>query len=264
MTTTAELLLKTAELLKGVRYGVSTATGSATTLVDTAMDEPDDWFNGGTIWFLSGALIGKTAVISDYAIATKTFTVPTQSGATGSGTKYAALDANYNREALIAAINTALVALGPFDTIDDTLDVVADQEEYTIPTGMSNVKRIQVGGSDSAPYQWSAPLRHWKEIGGKIEIEYSSVAGMPAAGYPIRLIGEKQHAAVSADADAITAAVDPWRIALEAAYYAALTRSGYAENTDGTVKDTLERLDKLRMMNPPVVRRMSKDPTLSH
>lgn len=263
MTTTAELLLKTAELLKGVRYGVSTATGSATTLVDTAMDEPDDWFNGGTIWFLSGALIGKSAVISDYAISSHTFTFPTQSGASGSATRYAAADANYTREALIAAINTALVALGPFDTIDDTLDVVTDQEEYTLPTGMSNVKRIQVSGSDSAPYQWGAPLRHWKEIGGKIEFNYYSVSRMPAAGYPIRVIGEKQHAAVYADADAITAAVDPFRIALEAAYYAALTRSGYAENTDGAVKATLDRLDKLRAMNPPVVNRMPKDPTLS-
>lgn len=262
MTTTAELLLRTAELLRGLRYGTATG-GSTTTLVDTAMLEPDDFFNNGTIWFLSGNNIGKSAVVSDYSLTSHTFTFATQTAACAAADRYAVLDANYPREALVAALNTALIALGPFDYVDDTLDVVANQEEYTLPAGYNNVKRVQVAAGATAPFQWGTPLRHWKELNGKLHIDYSSVTRLPTAGTPIRIIAEKQHARVWADADTITDAVRMDRLALEAAYFAAMTRSEYTENSSNDGKDTLDRLEKLRAMSPAHVLRMCKDPTLA-
>lgn len=262
MATTAELLLRTAELLRGLRYGTATG-GSATTLVDTAMAEPDDYFDNGTIWFLTGNNAGKSAVITDYDLTSHTFTFATQTAVCAAADRYAVMDANYTREALVAALNTALLMIGPLDTVDDTLDVVADQETYTIPTGMSNVKRVQVATNTTAPYEWGTPLRHWHEKNGTLHIDYFSVQSMPTAGTPIRLIGEKYHARVWADADAVTDAVRQESIATEAAYYAALTRSGYNENSSDDSKNTLDRLEQLRAMNPVRVLRMSKDPTLS-
>ena len=261
MATTAELLLRTAELLRGLRYGTATG-GSTTTLVDTAMAEPDTYFNNGTIWFLSGNNAGKSAVVTDYDLTTHTFTFATQSAACAAGNRYAVLDADYTREALVAALNTALLMIGPIDTVDDTLTVVADQETYTIPSGMSNVKRVQVAGDTTAPYQWGTPLRHWHEKNGTLHVDYSTVQGL-GADAPIRLIGEKYHARVWADTDTVTDAVRQESIAIEAAYYAALTRSGYNENSSDDAKNTLDRLEKLRAMNPVRVQRMSKDPTLA-
>lgn len=261
MPTTADVLLRTAELLRGLRYGIATG-GSTTTLVDSLMAEPDDYFDGGTIWFLSGANAGKSAVLTDYDLATHTFTFAAQSAACAATNRYAVMDANYPREALVAALNTALLMIGPVDMVDDTLFVVADQEEYTLPSGMNNIKRVQAAGSLTAPYQWGTPLRHWYEKNGTLYIDAFSVPGL-TTNAQIRLIGEKYHPRVWADTDSVTEAVRLENIAVEAAYYAALTRSGYNENSSDDTKSTLDRLEKLRAMNPVYVCRMSKDPTLA-
>lgn len=262
MATTANILLKTAEFLRDLRYGTATG-GSTTTLIDTGLDEPDDdLFNYGTIWFLSGNNSGKTAVVTDYNGTTKTLTFAAQSLACASGDRYAVLNANYRREALVAALNTALSALGPFDDVytDATFIVVADQESYSIPTGYSSVKRVEFAQAAGAPYNWKINF-HWRETAGKIYLDRTTVTGL-TAGYAMRLHAEKAHASVWADADVVTDTIHPSSLALEAAYYAALTRSGFSENTDSATKSALERIVAMRQANPPRVYHMAKDPIL--
>jgi len=235
--TLAEILLKTAECLKGLRYSISTDTGTQTTLIDAAMDEPDGFFDGGTIWFLSGDLAGKTAIITDWDEDTHTFTFASQSIAPGNVIKYAAFDANYRRDALIAAVNSALSALGPLPTItvDATLVTVAAQEEYTLPTGVNNIKRVEIASNLTEPYGY-VENTGWFESGGSLWFDLETPA---TAGYQIRLYHEEAHDRVEEDDDVIDDLLHPDMVSWNAAVIALISRTGISENSEPHTKEML-------------------------
>lgn len=258
MTTAAAMIFQIANCLKALRRSTSTAVGTTTTLVDSRMDEPDGWFDGGSIWFLSGDLAGLSAIVTTWDLPTKTFTFPAQALAPGSGIKYAVMEKKYTREDLVQALNMALLALGPFDEVDETLLTVANEDIYTLPVGVSHVKRVQFATSKTEPYTWTNPYPFFSEHDGKLYLDAAHLYG--SADYKIRLVWEKQHADVYADADAVTDDVHPLRLAWEAAYHAALMRSGKAEQSDPTTKEMIAIANQMRVeMRRFPVRRI--DPT---
>ena len=250
--TLGNMILRTAECLKGLRYSTSTAAGTTTTLVDTGMTEPDEFFNGGTIFFLSGTLIGLSAVITDWDLATNTFTFSTQSGAPGSGVSYAALDANYPREALVQAINGALSELGHYPVFynEAAFVTVADQEEYTLPAGVYNVKKVFIAANDAEPYEFQENFG-WLESAGSLIFDMDTPAESDKR---IRIYHEAPHPIVTEDSDAIMDCIHPELLAWTAAYRAALTRSGYAENSEAYTKELLSfaQQKSLQMRKHPI------------
>ena len=235
--TLGNMILRTAECLKGLRYSVSTGDGTTTKLVDTTMDEPTDFFNGGTIFFLSGTLVGLTARISDWDLTTHTFTFSTQSGAPGGDCEYAAMDAEYPRENLIAAINGGLSELGDYPMIYENAAfiTVADQEGYTLPSGVFNIKKVFVGTTTSSPYDYAENFG-WVENNSSLFFDMDTPA---TAGMRIKLYYEAPHAKVMSDSDAINDTIHPDLLAWTAAYRAALNRAGYAENSEPYTKELL-------------------------
>ena len=213
---TAAILLDLAGLLGEVRRGTSTG-GSTTTLVDASCTEPDKYFDGGTLWFLSGANIDKSVKVASYAASTTTFTFETQT-ALVAGVKYAAAPSVYSRDMLLAALNSALIDMGLVMQRDESLVGVADQEEYDLPTGViaSNVKRVEVNGDISY---------HWRALGGHL---YFDAGYLPAADDEIVLWYAGQQASVSLDADVISDDINRIRLANAAGYYAVATRIGRA------------------------------------
>lgn len=161
MTTLFDAMLKTAENLRGVRYGVATS-GSSTTLVDTAMNEPDEWFDGGTLFILSGFNKGVCIPITSWDKNTHTFTIP-QIFTISAGTLYAAIDGGYyTREDMIRAINQALLALGPFDQTCESLLTASNTEVYELPDGVEHVKIVEIATAQSEPYEWGV-YPFWRE-----------------------------------------------------------------------------------------------------
>lgn len=235
--TLGNMILRTAECLKGLRYSVSTGDGTTTTLVDTTMDEPDEFFNGGTIFFLSGTLVGLSARISDWDLTTHTFTFKEQSGAPGGDCEYAAMGAVYPRESLIAAINGALSELGDYPMIYENASfiTVANQEEYTLPSGVFNIKKVFVGTSTTSPYDYVENYG-WVENDGVLLFDMDTPAN---SGYRIKLYYEKPHDRVMVDSDPIMDTIHPDLLAWTAAYRAALNRAGYAENSEPYTKEIL-------------------------
>ncbi len=70
----------------------TTSLGLATTLVDTARTESNDYWNNMTVLILGGAYKGQSRRISDFDLATNTITVsPAFNGAIASGVRYAIL-----------------------------------------------------------------------------------------------------------------------------------------------------------------------------
>lgn len=250
--TLASTMLHTAQCLKGIRHSLTTGGGSVTTLVDALMNEPDDHFNGGTIFFLSGTLAGKTAVVTDYDNTTKTFTFTTQTAAPGSGIRYAVMDATYSREDLSSAVNRALSELSPIPVVlDDAAFVtVADQEKYQLPTGVSNVRKVFIAANDAEPYGW-VENRDWFENEGYL---YFDVIAPSVADKQIRLYYEGAHTALTTDAGVVSGALHPDLVAWTAAYLASLIRSGLAENSEPHTKEivglALQQANRFRAMYP--------------
>ncbi|MFZ2470646.1 MAG: hypothetical protein WAW52_01765 [Methanothrix sp.] len=234
MTTLFDAILKTAECLKGLRYSTSTA-GSASSLTDANINEPDGHFKRGTLFFRSGLLAGKTAVISDFI--SGTFSFPAQTFVVDPGVSYAAMDSNYTREALVAAINSALSVLGPFPkiTTDATLLTVTNQEEYTLPVGVFNVKKVFIATSQTEPLNYQEN-KGWFEENGKLHFDMQTPS---TDGMQIKIYHEAPHPTVNLDTDTIMNAIFPDLLCWTAASRAVIVRMGIAENSEPHTKEML-------------------------
>ena len=201
MITLAKAMLEAARILTNVVESVATG-GSATTLVDSGFPYmPDgsnvpanDYFNAGTIWFLSGAIVGTAdavqKAVTDWDKATKTFTFATGT-AIAAAVRYAVCDRGYPGYVLEQGVIQALKALGNVPQIYENaaLVTVADQEAYTLPAGVYNLKRVEVAQETSSPYDYLRSYQ-WEEIGdvdGVGSLRFDRGFEPEDAGYRIRL-----------------------------------------------------------------------------
>lgn len=210
MTTLQSMTLDIATYLS--RPVRSTATGgSTTTLIDTSgvVNEPADYFATGVIWFLTGNNAGKSSPITTWNNTTKTFTFPTMAGACAANDRYAAGNLDYPRWKLQDSVNQALKRMGEVLKTDITLTTVANQQAYTLPAGVNDVKRVEVATFTAEPYGW-IPHFNWDTINGKIEFVNDSQPD--TAGYKIRLWYYGDHAELTGDTDAIDASLHPERV----------------------------------------------------
>ena len=144
----------------------STATGgSTTTLIDTvARTENDDDWNGGTVWIItdaggaSAAPEGEWAIVSDFVNSTNTLTIGTLTAAVASGDTYGLASARYPLDVLKTAINNELIKHQVIRYDTTSLDIVADQSEYTLPVGIYGHNLVGVYeavDTDSNDNQWT-------------------------------------------------------------------------------------------------------------
>ena len=220
MTTLFSATLDLAKILGSVMESTSTS-GTPTTLIDTAMPRtppPNDAYNYGTIWFKTGDLEGKTAVVTDWDLGTFKFTFADMTDA-APGERYAFLDRDYPRDVLRQAVNTALQTIGRVLDVytNATFVTVANQEDYTLPTDVYNVRQVELATSASAPYYYQKHY-HWSEIDGVIR--FKSGYAPTHAGDLIRLTYAIQPDELDDDADEISDYVHPdllkWTAAVNA------------------------------------------------
>ena len=242
----------------------STATGgAATTLIDTTRSEPSDHFNQGTLWPLSGTHSGKSVVVTDYDATTFAFTFPTLTNAIASGVLYAAGAADYPKWALIDAINQALYEIGPLPAIDTSLATVADQEDYTLPTGVYNIKKVELAGNSTSPYGY---IEHfgWHEIDGKIRFLPGRA---PAdASYGLRLTYMLNEVTeLSADTDIISDYIHRDVLVWMAAVHAHRRRIQRSKGDEPTVttllNEAIARAEQAKRLHP--MPKVSRSPILA-
>jgi len=144
---------------------VSTATGgTTTTLLDTKRTEGDDAFNGGTIWLItdaggaSAAPEGEWATVSDFANTGGVFTVSTMT-APASGDTYGCATARYPLDVLKTAINNELIKYKIPRYDRTSLDIVANQSEYTLPAGIRGEKLVNVYEEKDTDTSDSQPVK---------------------------------------------------------------------------------------------------------
>ena len=200
--------LELARKLQHVREGTATG-GSATTLIDTGRAEADDDWNGGTLWVKVGTNnTGKSREITDWTNSTGTFLFATMTTVCAAGDTYAASDKKFPRDLLIRAVNNALRSIGNVQAENTTLTTVADQETYTLPAGVYNVKQIHIADSLTAPYEWVPQLGIWEEIPASGIIRFDTNRQPGNTGYTIRLIYQVPPTEISSDSSTISDYID--------------------------------------------------------
>jgi hypothetical protein len=166
MTTLAEIVLKVAREVTDVMDGAATS-GATTSLTDiTNLIQPNQYWDRGTLFIKSGTHTGKALPILGYASSKVTFTslglVPV-----AVNDRYALMRGVYPWNQIVTAIVQALDSTHVTGT-DATLTGDGSTLEFTIPTGVYNIKRVEFI-RDSAERLVS---NHWREVSGKLRFDY--------------------------------------------------------------------------------------------
>ena len=260
MTTLFQVLLDVARTCGVLVSGTATG-GSTTTLIDTKRLEQDDYFNGGTLFFRSGTgLINTTATVTDYAQSPGKFTFAAQT-AVSSGVIYSA--SNQHRDTLVQAINLALIHMGPYTAINTDVTLVKNTLEYALPTGISNVVRVEAPIIFDTANQLLAYNKqyHWEEDSGVLRLKY------PISGEydePLRIYYNTYHSEVVDDDDEISPLFNRQRLMWSAAYFFEYERMQYTGNADQ--KETLlmqtASMREMQMAQTYPVKSIPRDPIL--
>jgi len=164
MTTAAEIGLRAARLVTDVMNGTATA-GSVTSLTDTNnLIQPNAHWDRGTVFILSGTHEGKVAAVTGYASNRLTFS--SLGSAIAAGVRYAVMRGVYPWEQILTSMETALSWTHVTD-VDNTLEGDGETLEFTLPTGVYNVKGVQFL-RDGKTYLAS---NHWREINGVLRFD---------------------------------------------------------------------------------------------
>lgn len=161
--TVLEIMLEVARTMGLPFEGISTG-GSTTSLIDTGLEAIADHYLGGTLWILSGDNVSECVKVKTHDGNTVTFS--TMAHAIAADVTYALTSADYPKYLIKQAVLDVL----RFDECllkNDTLVVIDDTEEYTLPDNVSNVYGVQVAKNSAEPYSY-VDNYYWKEYDGKL------------------------------------------------------------------------------------------------
>ena len=211
--------------------------------------EPNDWYNGGTMWLPAhvyhdpggGGGIepsiqtesSKAVLISDYASSTTTYTVEGLSWPVEAGVNYSATNKKFPLFLLKQAVRQAVREIGPV-ALEKTFESDGSQTYYAYTWNGSayvagaaaeideRIARIEISSQTGEPRDWKLH-RGWmtepyRTNGHKQLVFFPGKE--PASGQTIRLIYLAEHAALVNDSDVIDAQIHPDYLMWVASVYA--------------------------------------------
>lgn len=203
-----DALLALARYVLPKHAGVATS-GTTNTLTDATFVQANDQFNSGVIFFRSGSFANQYAVITNYASPGGGFSF-VDIGAPGisAGNQYeaVALHSGMNLYDMISAINQALAVCGDVMQENTALTTVNGQESYDLPSGVYNVKKVEIARNTTTPYRWMQST-HWHEIND--DIRFESQFAYFGDSYVIRLTYLAPHDTLTDYDDVINQQVNP-------------------------------------------------------
>jgi hypothetical protein len=144
----AWLTLRLAEINSpDILQSVSTG-GSTTTLADSvSITQPNDHWNGGTLWILSGGFAGTVKKLTDSALSGSTVTFAALTSAMTAGINYFLCNQATPYSMLKMSINHALREL-LIEKVDKTLVGVNGTYEYALPVDVTRVTAVDLVRDD--------------------------------------------------------------------------------------------------------------------
>lgn len=206
MTTVFDMALKVVKEAQDVIEGTATG-GSETTLLDSVLlaAQPNDYFNGGSLWIKSGAQAGKVFAVTDFATTTGTVTFAAVAGAIAAGVRYAIARNAYPWEQIVSAIGRALE--GAYVTgMNSALTGDGESLEFTLPAGAYDVLKVELEDTAVTSGMTRSVSHHWKETSaGTLRFDYGYA---PYDGDTIHVSYRAQHAELTDYASAISNEID--------------------------------------------------------
>lgn len=251
MTTLAEMTLMVARIVSEVTEGEATAA-DATTLTDTEnIIQPNQYWDRGTLWFLSDALDGQVTPVLDHSGNTLEFAA--QAPAPAAGQNYAVGRATYPYWQLVSSINQALRETYIVQS-DDSLTGDGETIEFTLPAGVSDVTGIRLQDLTTSPYQ-NHVSTHSQEIEGKLRFDWGYP---PPDGWKIIIDYKTTHPRLTDPTDEISGQINSewvrWKAAEYALYWAV---RAYGDAKEYRIEELLNRVvEHLKGIWPrkPIVR----------
>lgn len=230
MTTFYDLIKELANRVGNVRTSVATG-GSTTTLIDTTLMAADDQYKGGTL--LIDQATPVTPRVSSYIASSGTFSFAAIATAVTVGTGYTAISQKYPLDVLKRSINQAILESELIMSQDETLIIVADQERYTLPTGVFDIRRIELGTEGDG--EW--PIHYyWRVEDGEIRF----LANAPSdTSLTCRIHYAARHAQLSALADTLSDKVNRDSLMVAACKHALLWRNYYVGRDESNTTELL-------------------------
>lgn len=187
----------------------STTTGITDTL---NIVQQDEYYSKGIIWINSGTYAGRVFALTTN-FGNKVNWTTALAGAPAAGVLFTIAPRVYTLPTLRAKIMQAL-----WDTYiedeEDTLIGDGTTLEFTLPTGVYDVKRVRIQHpTEAANFYYSA---HWKVKDGKIKFDYGF---SPEDDYKIVLVHAAQHAILSAYNSEVNHEIDTNWLKYQAAKY---------------------------------------------
>lgn len=230
----------------------------------------DDHYNGGTVFMRTGANSHQARMIYDWsAAASKTGQIECEafSSSITAGDKYSIVEPFYPNWLLERAVNDAYRDLGSLPQYNYALSTVANQEEYSLPSGVYNVLRVEAAdmtATTDSTREWRRNF-HWDEISGKIRL----FAGFryTNSGRSIRITYQTRATELSGDTNTFSDHVHPDVIVYGAARR--VLHEKYAHGGKLDRSEVPEFLNEMRQKERDAIRahpipRIKKDPKLSN
>jgi hypothetical protein len=211
--TLRQLLTAVRRLLGDILEGVTTAAGTTTTLRDSAKlrGAINDWASSEA--YLFDDLVGRPVVAFD-GVDKITF-APAAPGAVGSGVAYLLghiEGSGFTHADVLDAIQQAALDAGGYTEAapDTTLVTALNTFEYTIPTTLATLFRVEVvrtTGLAINPWVGIAKDRDagWSVVPGTRKLRLAAAAGLAWGGYTLRLHGRTRDAVPTLMADVVNA-----------------------------------------------------------
>jgi hypothetical protein len=143
--------------------------------------------------------------------------------------------------------------MGDVPAQDATLTTVADQEQYTLPAGVSDVRLVEIATSKTSPHEYQPYHGVWSEIASGT-LQFFPGREPVDTGFLIRLTYMDAHAALTADTSTISTYVHLDRVIWAAAVHAWLWRIQLAKTDEPTYSAQLQfamaQTEKFRRTRP--------------
>jgi len=191
--------------------GVCGTTGATTTKIYAPfLWQPNDYYNNNyyEVYVYLGTNIGVTKRATDWVLGDFLLTVHSAYSAACDATSYIELHHIFTTDEYNKAINLAIESIADnylIDKIDETVTLVADTYEYTVPSGIDRIHRIITEDTaDTGDYYESNEIdpRDWSLISPrtlKLRYGYYGIT----AGKDLRIEGQGRQDTVSENTDVI-------------------------------------------------------------
>lgn len=192
MSTLAEFCLELARNLGDVVDGTATA-GSANSVVDAVnLDQTAGYWDGGTVWILSGTYVGEVSVVRNYTGNKLTFDA--LAGSVGLAS-YAVARGLFPWRVMKNAVNTALASVR-VQMVDESLTATT-AKVYSLPAGVRDVVNVETDEDGVISRN-----THWQVVDGEIMFD-------SAPNGTIRLLYMGMPDALSEATDVVPAEINP-------------------------------------------------------